>query len=76
EAVQEIEEYVKQGLPLPTHDHILIEVFDRYIIVHCCFGEMVNRTLGCVFDAILSDRELITGWWNDGYRILIESPRR
>ncbi len=75
-AVREIEEYVKRGLPLPTHTHFIIEVFDRYIIVHSCSGEIVNRTFGCIFDAILSDQELITGWWNDGYRILIEAPRR
>jgi ATP-dependent Lhr-like helicase len=36
----------------------------------------VNRTLGGVFDAILSEREVIVGWWNDGYRILIETPRK
>ncbi len=24
-------------------------------------------------DAVLSDEELIVGWWNDSYRILIES---
>ena len=75
-AVEEIEEHLKQGAPLPTHDHVLLEVFDKYVIIHACFGEIVNRTLGCIFDAMLSDRELITGWWNDGYRILIETPRR
>jgi ATP-dependent Lhr-like helicase len=76
EAVREIEEHVKQGAPLPTHDQILIEAFDKYLVVHACFGEIVNSTLGGVFDAILSDKELIVGWWNDGYRILIETPRR
>jgi ATP-dependent Lhr-like helicase len=75
-AVQEIEEHIEPGVPLPTHNHILIEGFDNYIIVHACFGENVNRTLGCIFDAILSDQELITGWWNDGYRILVEAPRK
>jgi ATP-dependent Lhr-like helicase len=76
EAVREIEEHIKQGAPLPTHDHILIEAFNKYLVVHACFGEIVNSTLGGIFDAILSDKELIVGWWNDGYRILIEAPRR
>ncbi|MDI6690682.1 MAG: DEAD/DEAH box helicase [Candidatus Bathyarchaeota archaeon] len=75
EAVKEIEEHIKQGAPLPTHNHILIEAFDKYLIIHACFGEIVNSTLGGIFDAILSDREIITGWWNDGYRILVETPR-
>jgi ATP-dependent Lhr-like helicase len=75
DAVKEVEEHVKQGAPLPTHNHILIEAFDRYLIIHASFGEIVNRTLGSIFDSILSTGEIITGWWNDGYRILIETPR-
>ncbi|MCS7115205.1 MAG: DEAD/DEAH box helicase [Nitrososphaerota archaeon] len=75
-AVKEVEEHLKHGAPLPTHDQIVIEAFDKYLIVHACFGEIVNGTLGCLFDAVLSDDELIVGWWNDGYRILIEAPRR
>jgi len=74
--VEEINEHVKEKAPLPTHDHILIEAFDKYLIIHACFGEVVNRTLGSIFDPILSDHELITGWWNDGYRVLIEMPRK
>jgi ATP-dependent Lhr-like helicase len=75
DAVIEVEEQLKEGAPLPTHNHILIEAFDKYLIVHACFGEIVNRTLGGVFDSILSDREIIIGWWNDGYRLLIETSR-
>jgi ATP-dependent Lhr-like helicase len=75
DAVREVDEHVKQGAPLPTHDHILIEAFNKYLIIHACFGEIINSTLGGIFDAILSDKEIITGWWNDGYRILIETPR-
>ena len=54
----------------------MLEAFDRYLVVHACFGETVNRTLGGVFDAVLSEREVITGWWADGYRILVETPRK
>ncbi|MEM2110885.1 MAG: DEAD/DEAH box helicase [Candidatus Bathyarchaeia archaeon] len=76
DAVSEVYEQVKRNLPVPTDEHILIEGFDKYLVVHVCFGEVVNWTLGCIFDAVLSDHELITGWWNDGYRILIEMPRK
>jgi len=72
---EEIYEQIREGAPVPTHNHILIEAFDKYVIVHACYGELVNRTLGAIFDAVLSDQELITGWWNNGYRILIETPR-
>ncbi len=76
EPVREVDSFLKEKLLLPTHNHILLEAFDRYIVVHGCFGEIVNRTLGSILDAILSSHELITGWWNDGYRILIEAPRK
>jgi len=74
-AVEEILEQIRQKAIVPTHNKILIEAFKKYIVVHSCFGDVVNRTLGCIFDSILSDHELIIGWWNDGYRILIETPR-
>lgn len=76
EAVKEVQEHLKQGAPLPTDKHVLVEAFDKYLIVHVCFGEIVNRTLGGIFDTLLSEREIIVGWWNDGYRILIEMRRK
>jgi ATP-dependent Lhr-like helicase len=74
--VQEIEEQIKNGAPLPTDRQIVVEGFDRFLIVHACFGEAVNSTLGGIFDSVLSDREAIVGWWNDGYHILIETPTK
>ncbi len=76
EAISEVYEHLKIGAPLPTQDHIVLEAYDRYIIVHACFGELVNKTLGGIFDSVLSEREVISGWWTDGYRILIEAPRK
>ncbi|MCW4010305.1 MAG: DEAD/DEAH box helicase [Candidatus Bathyarchaeota archaeon] len=76
ETIKEIDEHQKEGAPLPTQNRILLEAYDRYLIVHACFGEGVNRTLAGVFDSVLSEREVITGWWTDGYRILVEAPRK
>ncbi len=76
ETVKEIEEHLKEGVPLPTDGRILVEAFDKYLIVHACFGEIVNKTLGGIIDSVLSEREVITGWWADGYRILVETPRK
>jgi len=76
DTVLEIEKHLKEGAPLPTQNRIVIEVLDRYIVVHACFGELVNRTFGGIFDSMLSEREAITGWWTDGYRILIETSRK
>jgi ATP-dependent Lhr-like helicase len=72
----EIDEHLKEGAPLPTQNRIVIEALDRYIVVHACFGELVNRTFGGIFDSVLSEREAITGWWTDGYRILIETTHK
>lgn len=76
DVVNEINEQLKRGLPVPTNNLILIEGYGNYVIIHSCFGETVNVTLGCVFDVVLSENDLITGWWHDAYRILIETPRR
>ena len=75
-AADEIEAHLSLGFPLPSNQRILLEAYDKYLVVHSTFGERVNRTLGCVFDAILSDHDLIYSWWNDPYRILIEAPRK
>lgn len=76
ETVKEIEEHIRDGVPLPTDNRILVEAFDRYLIIHACFGEIVNKTLAGIIDSVLSEREAITGWWADGYHILIETPRK
>jgi ATP-dependent Lhr-like helicase len=76
EAAKEVEEHAKQSVPLPTDRAVVVEAFDKYLIVHACFGEIVNRTLGGVFDSVLSDLEIIVGWWNDGYRILVEARHK
>jgi ATP-dependent Lhr-like helicase len=73
-AAEEIKEHLRQNVPVPTNELVLVEGFDKFVVIHACFGEIVNRTLGSIFDTILSDQELIVGWWNDGYRILIETP--
>jgi ATP-dependent Lhr-like helicase len=76
ESVREIDEHLKEGAPLPTQRRVVLEAYDRYLVVHACFGEVVNKTLGGIFDSVLSGREVIAGWWADGYRILLEQPRK
>lgn len=70
--VDEIEEHKKRGAPVPSDRTILFEGFDKFLVVHLCFGEAVNRTFGYVFEEILSRRGLVQLWWMDGYRILME----
>jgi ATP-dependent Lhr-like helicase len=70
--VEEIADQVKSGIPVAGDDTILIEGHDRYIVVHACFGDATNRTLGYILDQALSGTRLVRGWWVDGYRIMIE----
>jgi ATP-dependent Lhr-like helicase len=75
-AANEIESHIKAGFSLPSKNRLLIEGYDKFIVFHLDYGEKVNRTLGAIFDSILSEHDLIYSWWNDPYRILIEAPRK
>ncbi|MFX1518555.1 MAG: DEAD/DEAH box helicase [Promethearchaeota archaeon] len=49
-----IAQQIKSGVPIPTHERILIEAFGDYIIIHCCFGSKVNETIGELLSALLT----------------------
>jgi ATP-dependent Lhr-like helicase len=70
--LDEIVEHKRMGAPVPSDRLVLFEGFGKYLIVHLCFGESVNRTFAYVFEEILSRRGLVRVWWLDGYRLLIE----
>ncbi len=70
--VEEIDDHRKIGAPVPTDRRIVLEAFDRFLIIHASFGETVNNTLGEVYEELLSRKGLVREWWSDGYRILLE----
>ncbi|MDG6900850.1 MAG: DEAD/DEAH box helicase [Nitrososphaerota archaeon] len=70
--VDQIAEHKRMGAPVPSDELILFEGFGKYLVVHLCFGESVNRTFAYVFEEILSRRGLVRVWWLDGYRLLME----
>jgi ATP-dependent Lhr-like helicase len=70
--LDEISEHMKMGAPVPSDRLVLFEGFGKYLIVHLCFGESVNRTFAYVFEEVLSRKGLVRMWWLDGYRLLIE----
>lgn len=69
---EEIEEHVKSGAPLPSDDLVLLEGWQKYLVIHTCFGEKVNRLLAYTFEEVLSRRGLIRLWYMDGYRLMVE----
>jgi len=70
--VEEIETHRATGAPVPTNDRVLIEGFDRYIIIHTHFGDVLNFTLGEVIEELFRRQGLVRMWWWDSYRILYE----
>jgi len=70
--VDEIQGHMETGAALPTDQRVLLEAFDRFLIIHASFGETVNNTLGEVYEELLSREGIIRQWWADGYRILLE----
>jgi ATP-dependent Lhr-like helicase len=69
---EEIEAHKATGAPVPTDQRILIEGFDRYIILHTHLGDVVNFTLGEVIEELFRRQGLVRMWWSDAYRILFE----
>jgi ATP-dependent Lhr-like helicase len=76
EITEESSAQLKFGLPLPSPDNLILEVWEQYIIIHSTRGENFNRTLGAILDAALSEHDLIYNWWNDPYRLLIEAHNK
>jgi ATP-dependent Lhr-like helicase len=70
--VEELDDHLKTGAAVPTDKRILLEAFDRFLIIHSSFGETVNNTLGEIFEELLSREGLVRNWWADGYRVLLE----
>jgi len=80
EAVKRVLEPLREQMvskPVPTHDRILIENEGRHIIIHACFGSLVNDTLSRVLCARLMEKLGSTVSSHvDPYRIILELPTR
>ena len=70
--IEEIEAHKATGAPVPTDQRVLIEGFDRYIIIHAHLGDILNFTLGEVIEELFRRQGLVRMWWSDAYRILFE----
>src|SRR5881409_1714995 len=70
--VEEIEAHRATGAPVPSDRRILVEAFDRYMIIHTHFGEILNNFLGEVVEELLRRQGYVRMWWSDAYRILFE----
>lgn len=78
EALRKISETIKMhasNYPLPTHRRIVVERFENVVIVHSCFGSLVNETLGMALLAVLKSKYGINiPLQTDQYRIGLVFP--
>jgi ATP-dependent Lhr-like helicase len=72
--IREIAEQVDSGFPVPTDRRIIIESWREFIIIHCCFGLLVNKTLARILGHIFSE-ELGSpvGVQQDPYRVVVKT---
>lgn len=70
-AIHIISKQKKFGV-VPTDKRVLIEYHDNTIILHTCFGTMVNETLGRFLSSILTTKLGSIGLKTDPYRIILQ----
>lgn len=70
--VEEIELQRSLGVRIPDDRMILVEGFDRFLILHMPFGDRVNHTFSELFEELMMREGIVRFWWSDGYRILYE----
>ncbi len=61
---------------IPDEKNILIESYEDLVIIHACFGSLVNETLGRFISALLTSRIGSIALRTDPYRIMIKAPVR
>ena len=75
-AIEPIRRHVSEGMPIPTHEQIVVEYGDGTAVVNACFGHNTNETIGRVLAALLGHQTgSSVGLDVDPYRIELEVPR-
>ena len=72
-ALNEVVQHVKRGYPVPTDELLTLERWNEYIILHCSFGLLANRTFAMLLASALSDQTgAPVGVQQDPYRIVLK----
>jgi ATP-dependent Lhr-like helicase len=69
--VKVIKKQLAYGI-VPDNKTILVEDYENSVVLHTCFGSMVNETLGRFLSALLTTRLGSVGLKTDAYRIILE----
>jgi ATP-dependent Lhr-like helicase len=74
-AIETLRKHLQAEYPMPTHRKILIEGFESYVIIHACFGNLVNEAIAKTLVALLSARLSVSVTSrSDPYRIALITP--
>jgi len=68
--IKTIKQQKKYGV-VPDDKTILIEDYENSVIIHACFGSLVNETLGRFLSSLLTARIGSVGLRTDPYRIIL-----
>jgi len=75
-AVKYFVDYLSMGYPPPTDRNIVIESFDKFIVIHSCNGHGVNKSLAKIISSYLKEKFNVDCIFRvDAYRILFMTPR-
>jgi ATP-dependent Lhr-like helicase len=76
-SLSKIKKQKKEGFPIPDDRHFILELFDRFFVIHSPFGMKVNETLGRVFSVLLTSKLGATvALKTDAYRIIMQFQGR
>ncbi len=76
ESARELVDIIKKHKPFPVPDdkNILIETYKDFIILHTCFGSLVNDTVGRYISSVLTaETGVAVNMKNDPYRIILQT---
>nr|MDO8078320.1 DEAD/DEAH box helicase [Candidatus Freyarchaeota archaeon] len=61
---------------VPTHNQILVEIVEGFVVIHACFGSRVNETLGRIIADLVTTRiGSSVGMRSTPYYILFQTPK-
>jgi len=75
EMISTIKKQSKFGV-VPDDKTILIEDYEDLVVIHTCYGNNVNETLGRFLTALLTNRVGSVGLKTDPYRIMIQFQKK
>ena len=75
EMIDTIKKQTKFGV-VPDDKTMLVEDYENLVIIHTCYGNKINETLGRFITALLTSRVGSVGLKTDPYRIMIEFQKK